>query len=122
MSNATRNRNARNYLAGIAAEDAVARTYTAMGHELRHVRWKAMTGEIDLVVWNNPQLVFCEVKQAPTHDAALTRITPEKVARLYHTAQAYLAAHDFDQLTDMRFDAGLVDAKGAVKVIENAFA
>lgn len=122
MTTTTTLRNARNYQAGLAAEATVAANYTNAGYGIRNTRWCAKGGELDLVLQGANAIVFCEVKQSTTHDAALERVTPAKQRRLYRTADAYLAAHGFDQLTDVRFDLGLVDATGRVQIMENAFA
>ncbi|MGB1234277.1 MAG: YraN family protein, partial [Planktomarina sp.] len=108
--------------AGLAAEATVAASYTNAGYGIRNTRWCTKEGEIDLVLQDDDAIVFCEVKQSKTHDTAMERITPAKQRRLYRTAEAYLAAHGFDQQTNVRFDVGLVDAVGRVQIVENAFA
>ncbi len=112
---------ATNYLSGLVAEDRVAQVYLGKGYTLRHTRWRAVGGELDLVLFHRGTLIFCEVKQARTFDAASERVTGLKQHRLMRTAQAYLAKHELDQSTDMRFDVALVDQTGAIDIFENAF-
>ncbi|MEO0356929.1 MAG: YraN family protein [Pseudomonadota bacterium] len=114
-----KNRTATNYQAGLAAEAAIARLYHARGYTVRHMRWRAVGGELDIVLQNGPQVVFCEVKKGPTFERVAERLTPQKWARIVHTAQAYLAKHGLDQSTELRFDVGLLDVHGHTKILEN---
>lgn len=113
-------RNGRNYAAGVIAEDIIANIYTEQGYILRHTRWRSVGGELDLVITDGEQLIFCEVKQSKTLDQALQRVTPTKQRRIFNTAQAYMAKEGFNQLTDIRFDVCVVDGQGQTHIMENA--
>ncbi len=66
-------------------------------------------------------LVFVEVKKSQTFDMAAARINRRQMNRICASAAQYLENEPGGQLTNVRFDAALVDALGAVQIIENAF-
>ena len=119
-SRAARGRTA--FLAGLAAEDIVARAYVAAGYTLVAERWRGRRGEIDLVFETAAGVVMVEVKASKTRDAAASHLTPAQVTRLYATAEEYLATLPNGALTDIRFAVALVDQSGALDILENAFA
>jgi putative endonuclease len=102
--------------AGRMAEDAVARFYEASGKRAVARRWRVREGEIYLVVRDDDTLVFVEVKSG-LH--AAHAITARQWARLEAAALQYIVAEEMGEMP-MRFDVALVDARGAVEVIENA--
>lgn len=118
MANIQRGRT--NYLAGLGAEDAVARDYEGRGLKIIRQRFRGKRGEIDLVAQDGFTTVFVEVKSAKTHSHAALRVTPDKVQRLCQTAEEYAARLPSGSLTEMRFDVALVDDMGRVKIHENA--
>jgi len=110
------------YLAGLAAENAVAAHYVSNGYALRAERWRGQRGEIDLIFADNTGVVFVEVKKSKSMEAALAHVTAAQVRRLFATSEEYVGTLDTCSLTEVRFDVALVDATGAVHVMENAFA
>ncbi|MEL6464276.1 MAG: YraN family protein [Pseudomonadota bacterium] len=110
------------YHAGLAAEEAVARAYIAAGYTLVAERWRGRRGEIDLVFSTIAGVVMVEVKASKTFAAAAAHLTKAQIGRLYATAEEYLATLPCGGLTDVRFDVALVDQRGALSFIENAFA
>jgi putative endonuclease len=113
-------RGCRNYHAGLAAEDQVARSYERSGHRIRARRWRGGAGEIDLVLEKGDELVFVEVKAASTHARAAEALSQRQVRRLLKSAEAYLGQMPRGSLTPMRFDVALVDRAGQLDVIPNA--
>ena len=111
-----------NYLSGLAAEEAVERDYLQRGCQLLEKRWRGPGGEIDLIFRQGDTIVFVEVKAAATHDIAADRIQPRQAARIAASAEAYLDRLPQGSLTDMRIDVALVDGRGHLSVLENAFA
>ena len=109
------------YHAGQAAEMQVASDYKNRGFEVAHHRWRGVGGEIDLIVRDADGLVFVEVKKSRSFDSAVARISQRQIDRICASAGEFLAKEPGGQLTNVRFDAALVDASGAVKIIENAF-
>ncbi|WP_298969472.1 YraN family protein [uncultured Roseobacter sp.] len=110
------------YLAGSAAEDAVARHYRDQGYAILESRWRGEGGEIDLIVQNDAFVVFVEVKQSKRFAQAATRISARQMQRIHNAAGEYLGQLPMGLLTDARFDVALVDGQGAIQIIENAFA
>lgn len=113
-------RQARNYHAGMAAEDSVLRDYLAAGYALLARRFRGLRGEIDLVLGQGDNVIFVEVKKSRSFDAALARIGAPQIGRIYDTAAEFLSTRPNGQSTDSRFDIALVNARGEVQVMENA--
>jgi len=109
------------YHAGLSAEDAVAENYCRNGYSLRARRWRGASGEIDLIFEKNDALTFVEVKKSRSFADAAARLSTRQMHRISAAAAVFLAAMPLGQNTDSRFDAALVDATGAVQIIENAF-
>lgn len=109
------------YHAGHAAELRVATDYERRGFSIAHHRWRGAGGEIDLIARDGDDLVFIEVKASASFDAAAARINPRQMKRIYASAAQFLENEPGGQLTNVRFDAALVDGTGAVQIIENAF-
>ncbi|WP_254430549.1 MULTISPECIES: YraN family protein [unclassified Ruegeria] len=109
------------YHAGQSAEMSVADDYARRGYRILHHRWRGAGGEIDLIARDSEGLVFIEVKKSHSFDAAAARISKRQMARIYASAAQFLETEPAGQLTNARFDAALVDASGAVQIIENAF-
>jgi putative endonuclease len=112
----------RNHLAGHAAEALVARHYEDRGIPMAVRNWRGSGGEIDLVGRDGNQVIVVEVKHSKTHDLAASHVTPSQVARIFQTVEEFLGGEPGGLLTDVRIDLALVDGKGRIEVIENAFA
>jgi len=110
------------YHAGLAAEGAVARHYTASGRPIAAIRWRGSAGELDLVAREGNVVVFIEVKKSSSHARAAERLTQRQMARIYGAASEFLASEPAGQMTESRFDVALVDAMGRIEIVENAFA
>lgn len=113
---------ARSYHAGRAAEVAVEQLYTRSGRTVCARRWRGAAGEIDLIARNGNEVIFIEVKQSATHAEAAEHLTPRQMARIYASASDYLAGEPGGQSTPSRFDVALVDGRGRIEILENAFA
>lgn len=109
------------YLAGLSAEDQVARDYCARGHQIAATRWRGSRGEIDLIARDGEGLIFIEVKKARDFARAAERLPPAQMRRIYGAASEFLAGEPNGQNSDVRFDVALVDQSGQLKIIENAF-
>lgn len=109
------------YLAGLSAEAIVERDYLRRGHDLVTRRYRGPGGEIDLIFRGPGGVIFVEVKASKTHAQAAQRISARQAARIQASALAFVAGEPAGQLTDMRFDVALVDASGAIEILENAF-
>ncbi len=109
------------YLAGLAAEDIVAQDYARRGRPVVTRRWRGPGGEIDLIARDGDCVVFIEVKKSSSFARAADRLTRRQMDRIYASATQFIAGEPRGLMTDCRFDVALVDAMGAVRIIENAF-
>lgn len=108
------------YLSGLAAEDAVAADYQRRGMRVAARRWRGPGGEIDLILRDGAAVIFVEVKKGRDFAAAAARVSPRQLARIQASAAAFLGGEPAGQLTEARIDVALVDAQGALEVLENA--
>ena len=116
-------RSVTNYHAGLAAETRVADDYMRRAHSIPARRWRGSQGEIDIVAEaEDGSVVFVEVKKSRSFAAAAERLTRRQMDRIYSAASEYLALCPKGQMTEARFDVALVNGKGQMQIIENAFA
>ena len=97
------------YHAGLEAERSVARYYLRQGYEFAAHRYRATSGEIDLIMRQGPSVVFVEVKQSRSHQRAAERVLSTQMERIYSSATEFLANEPDGQDTPARFDVALVD-------------
>lgn len=109
------------YHSGVAAEDIVARDYGNRGRSIAFRRWRGTAGEVDLIARHNDQVIFVEVKKSSSFEEAAHRLGQRQMDRLCSAASEFLAGEPMGQLTDVRFDLALVNGRGEIRVIENAF-
>lgn len=110
------------YLAGHAAEDAVASHYVRRGHALVAQCWRGSRGELDLVLRDGEGLIVVEVKKARDFARAAARLSVAQLERIHGTVTEFVANEPRGQLTDVRFDLALVDATGQFEIRENVLA
>ena len=108
------------YLAGLSAEDIVARRYEDAGRRIVARRWRGTSGEVDLIAKDGEGFIFIEVKKSRSHRQAAARLSRCQMNRIYGSASEFLSGQPNGQNTDTRFDVALVDAGGAVALVENA--
>ena len=109
------------YQAGVSAELRIAQDYERRGFAVARRRWRGPGGEIDLITRDGDGLVFVEVKKSRSIARAAERLSGRQMARIYASAEQFLAGEPAGQLTPCRFDVALVDDTGAFEIIENAF-
>ena len=109
------------HASGHAAERRVAECYARRGCEILERRWRSPAGEVDLILRDGATLVFVEVKKSETHDIAAQRISRRQMDRICQAALLYTERLPTGSLTELHFDAALVDADGRVEIVENAF-
>jgi len=111
----------RNFYAGLAAEESVALNYQRCGFRIIERRYKTRFGEVDLIAAHGNKIYFVEVKKSKSHDVAATRITSNQISRIRNAALTFVQTHPIYADAEMRFDAALVNDKGVIQVIPNAF-
>lgn len=109
------------HASGHSAEQLVADHYKTLGYQVLERCWRSAAGEVDLILRDGDQLVFVEVKKAENFDLAAFRISRRQMDRICMAALLYADSFPSGALTEMRFDAALVDRQGGVQVLENAF-
>lgn len=109
------------HASGHAAERLVAERYVERGCEILEHCWRSAAGEVDLILRDGGAVVFVEVKKSETHDIAAQRISRRQMDRICQAALLYADRLPTGALTELRFDAALVDAGGRVEILENAF-
>lgn len=114
-------RGAMAFQAGWSAEDQVARHYEETGEAICARRWRGEAGEIDLIARDGERVIFIEVKQSRTHEAAMAHLGPRQMRRIWEAASEFLAGEPRGQLTEVRLDVALVDGTGRVQVIRDAW-
>jgi putative endonuclease len=107
--------------AGTAAEDLALAHLQRQGLALKARNFACRLGEIDLIMEERGTLVFVEVRQrsSAAFGTAAESITARKRAKLLATARFYLASRA--NMPPCRFDAVLVDGRGQIDWIRDAF-
>lgn len=96
---------------GDQGEAQAADFLLALGYTLVTRNYKASHGEIDLIALDGDILVFVEVRvRSGDERRPEESMSPTKVARLHHAAQAYVAA--MGDRRDVRFDLVAIDDAG----------
>ena len=109
------------YFSGLAAEQTVERAYRDIGAKVLETRWRGQGGEIDMILQQGNEIVFCEVKKAQSFDEAISRLRPAQMQRIHASASEYLVNVPAGQLTEVRFDLAVVDETGRAEILRNAF-
>ena len=78
-------------------------------------------GEIDLIMRRGKTLVFVEIKQRQTLNAAAYAISEKQKQRIMRGAQSFLQKYPQYAGFDVRFDAVLIKLPFAVRHIQNAW-
>lgn len=107
--------------AGAEAEQLAAQYLQRHGLTLIERNYRCRAGEIDLIMKDGSTLVFVEVRQRSREDfgGAAASIDGRKQYRLVLTAEHYLAS--LAGTPPCRFDALLVNGKGEIDWLKNAF-
>lgn len=85
------------------------------GYTVLAVRFKRPFGEIDIIARRGQTLVFVEVKQRQTIEAAKDAVAPRAWLRIARAAEAWAATQPDLPDLNWRFDLIAVSAKGFVK-------
>lgn len=110
------------YAKGVMGETAAAEYARKAGMTILERRFKAGTGEIDLVLLHEDTLIFAEIKTRETASArdAVFAVTLDKQRRLMDAARFYLGLHPEYMELPCRFDVFTVTREG-IRHYPNAF-
>ena len=103
---------------GLEAEDRAAEFLASSGYTLLRRRFKAGSGEIDLIGMDGPVLAFVEVKQRRKTEP-LEGVDLEKQRRIFAAANVFLARYEGPPC-EVRFDVVTVTGK-ALRLYKDAF-
>jgi putative endonuclease len=109
------------HAAGLRAEDAACAALIADGWTIHARRVRTSAGEIDVIAEKAGLLVIVEVKQRPTLYQAAFALTERQKARLIGACQIVLSRHPDWGINGVRFDVLLVDRRGRVRRVADAF-
>ena len=106
---------------GIAGEDVAAAWYLSQGYEIVARNWRCRDGELDLIVRNGREFVFCEVKSRRTtaFGAPQEAVTRDKRQRIRHLAARWIEGSPV-RPAQIRFDVAAV-LDDELEMIEGAF-
>ena len=107
---------------GAAGERAAEEWYRARGYEVVARNWRCRDGEIDIILRQGRQLVFCEVKARSTtaFGTPAEAVTRAKQLRLRRLAARWMRETGSHRAGVIRFDVAAV-LGGVVEIIEAAF-
>jgi putative endonuclease len=103
------------------AEMAALWALRLKGYRLLARRFKAKSGEVDLIMRRGDVTAFIEVKARTSRDAALASVTPHQARRIAAGASAWMARDPVSNRQFCRFDIVAVTPYQWPQHIENAF-
>jgi putative endonuclease len=111
---------------GFRAEDEAQKYLTDQGLHLIEKNFTCFLGEIDLIMQDEHQIVFVEVRYRSRQNfgSALESITPAKIKKIIRTAIIFLQFKKWLHRTSSRFDVITIDnSKDGRKInwIKHAF-
>jgi putative endonuclease len=110
------------YEKGLRAEEKALFFLESKGYECLSKRYKRKGGEIDLIVKKQDVLIFVEVRLRKNIFDAGESITIQKQERLTSVATHFIIQELQGRgYSYYRFDVVLIDQKGTIVHIENAF-
>ena len=109
------------YRLGLSAEGRAAFFLRLKGWRILARRYKAATGEIDIVAVKGDTVAFVEVKARASRDAALLAITPAAQRRIASAARVWQAENPWSVAYTLRFDAVLAGRGFRLSHVQNAF-
>ncbi len=116
-----RQRGRRAHALGVDAEAAACAALERDGWQVLARRLRTEAGELDVVAQRDGLLAIVEVKARPRLAQAAEALGPRQQARLLAAAELVLAAHPDWGANGVRFDLVVVDARGRVRRIADAF-
>lgn len=116
--------NAKTASSGAAAEARAEQFLQQQGLFTREKNYRSKQGEIDLIMMQNDEIVFVEVRLRSHRQfaSALESVTPDKQKKIIQTAHCYLQQHQLTEKANCRFDViAFSDSLSDPEWIKNAF-
>jgi putative endonuclease len=114
-------RGSRSHARGIGAEATVCARLEQDGWRILARRLRTAAGELDVVADKDGLLAIIEVKARASLGLAAASVSVRQQARLMAAAEILLAENPGWGAQGVRFDVFVVDARGAVRRIADAF-
>ena len=118
-------RGTESYQRGKDGEKRATSYLEGLGYQILFQNWRTRTGEIDIIAFMEPFLVFVEVKTLPHGSLAMLDQVLGKIKRKRIIETAKYFVHKYRQYSNsyIRFDVLIVDMPGLPPLyhIENAF-
>ena len=107
---------------GVSGEQLAAAWYEDRGYVVVARNWRCREGELDLIVRNGREFVFCEVKTRTTDAFGVPAeaVTRDKQARIRRLAARWLSEDAPLRPRAIRFDVAAI-LGGEVEILEGAF-
>ncbi len=109
------------YRAGLFAENLASIWLRLKGWKILARRYRAATGEIDIIAKRRDVVAFVEVKARRNFDDAILAISPSGQRRIAAASRVWLAANPQAAALTLRFDAVLIAPRRFPRHVENAF-
>jgi putative endonuclease len=109
------------YRLGLHGETLAAFFLRLKGWRILARRYRAGSGEIDIVARRGKTVAFVEVKARASREAALLAITPQGRRRIAAAARSWQAGREDLANVTLRFDAVLIVPFRLPEHVENAF-
>ena len=105
---------------GAWGERLAAQRYLDTGYTILDQNWRTRSGELDLVLRRDDEIVFCEVKARSSNrfGAAVEAVDRRKQSRIRALAAQWLQSHNHHGR--IRFDVATITGT-RIEVIESAF-
>ncbi len=95
---------------GLRSERLAARYLRQLGWRIIAANVRTWRHELDLIAWDDPEVVIVEVRSTESHDleSIALSITADKQRRISQAAVEYLHAHRLLGVVGVRFDVLLI--------------
>lgn len=109
------------YRLGLRAETLAAVFLRLKGWRILARRYRAGSGEIDIIARRRDTIAFVEVKARADREAALAAITPQAQRRIAAAARSWCAGREDAARAVLRFDAVLILPRRLPEHVADAF-
>lgn len=111
---------------GQLAEQEACEFLKTKGLKLIHRNYRCLCGEIDLIMQDQQDIVFIEVRvrNHPNYGDAVESVNKSKQKKIIKTASYFLQQHKWFDKVNCRFDVigiSYTKTKAAIEWIQNAF-